>query len=351
MTNHPDEAIPANEAALIERLVEQSLELLDKGTVPVFRGQHPKHHGCVRAEFQVDSGLDAGLRHGLFAKPGRFPAVIRFSNAAMNDDRKGDGHGMAIKLFDVPGDKLLGTGDTHDFVLLDHPVFFAGSVSGYVDLFDALINAKDSVLPKLAFFLPQFIAELGHVYFTYLRHHPDQLAIMKAMMAKHPETPLNQRFWSTTPYRLGPHVVRWSVQPHASLLKPLKPVDSPDKLRLALAQQLGEGEAAFDFMVQLRTDPATMPIEDPTREWTGASMRKLATLHIPKQKPDTPELMEFCEHLSFNIWRCLPEHEPLGGINRARRAIYEAVSRKRHELNKRPEHEPTAKEFLALHKA
>ena len=47
----------------------------------------------------------------------------------------------------------------------------------------------------------------------------------------------------------------------------------------------------------------------------------------------------------------LPEHAPLGGINRARRAIYEAVSRKRHELNKRPEHEPTAKEFLALHKA
>ncbi|MCB9894135.1 MAG: catalase family protein [Planctomycetes bacterium] len=351
MSAESNENVPPGEDAQIARLVEQSLTLMDKDTKPVLRGQHPKHHGCVRAEFVVESGLDADLRHGLFAKPGRYPTAIRFSNAAMTDDRKGDGHGMALKLFNVPGYKLLEDCQTHDFVLLDHPVFFAGDVAGYVELFDALIHAKDSVLPKLAFFLPRFIAEMGHVYMTYLRKHPEQLKIMLAMMAKQPATPLDQRYWSTTPYRLGPHVVRWSVQPHAEKLRPVAPADSPDKLRIALAQQLSEGEAAFDFMAQIRTNPDTMPIEDPTREWTGAPLRKLATMYLPKQKPDSHELMEFCEHLSFNVWRCLPDHEPLGGINRARRAIYEAVSKRRHELNGRPEHEPTATEFLALHQA
>ncbi len=147
------EVIPENEPALIARLVQQNIELLDESTSPVKRGQHPKHHGCVRAEFIIEEGLDDELRHGLFARPGSYPAVIRFSNGAAMDDRKGDAHGMAIKLFHVPGDKLLGKGDTHDFVLIDHPVFFARDVAGYVELFEALLKAKKSVLPKLAFFL------------------------------------------------------------------------------------------------------------------------------------------------------------------------------------------------------
>jgi hypothetical protein len=44
----------------------------------------------------------------------------------------------------------------------------------------------------------------------------------------------------------------------------------------------------------------------------------------------------------------LPEHRPLGGINRARRAIYEGITRRRHELNGQPMHEPTLAEFQHL---
>jgi catalase len=276
--------------------------------------------------------------------------LIRFSNGAAMDDRKGDAHGMAIKLFNVPGEKLLEPGDTHDFVLLDHQVFFASDVAGYVELFDALIKAKRSVLPKLAFFLPQFLAELGHVYLTYLHKHPAQLSIMRALISKRPDTPLNLQYWSTTPYRLGPHAVRWSARPQAALLNPVAPQDSPHKLRLALAQQLASGEAAFDFMAQLQTDAAAMPIEDPTLDWDEqfAPWRKLATLRLPAQKPDTPALMDFCEHLSFNPWRCLHEHRPLGGINRARKAIYEGITRRRHELNGHAMREPTLEEFQRL---
>ncbi|MEK1942330.1 MAG: hypothetical protein AAAB16_18325, partial [Pseudomonas sp.] len=36
---------------------------------------------------------------------------------------------------------------------------------------------------------------------------------------------------------------------------------------------------------------------------------------------------------SFNPWHALPEHRPLGGINRLRKAVYEAVSAYRHERN------------------
>jgi hypothetical protein len=50
---------------------------------------------------------------------------------------------------------------------------------------------------------------------------------------------------------------------------------------------------------------------------------------------------EFCENLSYTPWHALPEHEPLGSINRARRAIYTAISKARHEINGARRAEPT----------
>ena len=91
-----EETVPPGEAALLEKLIVQNLALLDEREKPVRRGQHPKQHGCVRAQFIVEN-LPQDLRHGLFAKPHTFDAVIRFSNGASRDDRKGDAHGMAIK--------------------------------------------------------------------------------------------------------------------------------------------------------------------------------------------------------------------------------------------------------------
>jgi hypothetical protein len=349
MSTLGQENIPANETALIERLVEQNLKLQNENTRPVRRALHPKHHGCVRAEFVVEDDLAAELRHGLFAQPGTYQALIRFSNGFASDDRRGDAHGMAIKLFEVPGDRLLEPGDTLDFVLIDHPVFFLRDVAGSVELFDALINAKSSILPKLAFFLPRILTEMGHVYMTHLRSRPTEFGILRSIGAKRPDSPLASTYWSTTPYRLGRHAVKWSVRP-VGLQATVAPDDSPDKLRIALAQQLASSEVNFDFMAQLQTDAVAMPIEDPTREWDAqvSPWRKLATLRLPQQRPDTPELMEFCEHLSFNPWRCLPDHRPLGGINRARRAIYDAISRRRHELNRVPVTEPELEDFQRL---
>jgi hypothetical protein len=67
---------------------------------------------------------------------------------------------------------------------------------------------------------------------------------------------------------------------------------------------------------------------------------KVATLRIPSQICDFPKRMVFCENLSFNPWRTLPEHQPLGGINRARRQVYPAISEFRHRRNVAPMREP-----------
>ncbi|MDQ9758332.1 hypothetical protein RFZ45_05205, partial [Acinetobacter baumannii] len=63
-------------------------------------------------------------------------------------------------------------------------------------------------------------------------------------------------------------------------------------------------------------------------------------IHIPKQSFDTPEQNQFCENLSFTPWHALPEHKPLGAINRMRKIIYENISRVRHDINSAPRQEP-----------
>ena len=73
----------------------------------------------------------------------------------------------------------------------------------------------------------------------------------------------------------------------------------------------------------------------------ASNFRAVATLTIPAQVFDTAERREFGDNLSFDPWRTLPEHRPLGGIGRARRQVYEALSIFRHERNQAPRVEPS----------
>ncbi len=100
-------------------------------------------------------------------------------------------------------------------------------------------------------------------------------------------------------------------------------------------------------MVQLRKAPEKMPIEDAGKRWSQSlsPFIKVATLVIPPQEFETAEKMEFGDNLSFNPWRCLPVHCPLGGINRARRTAYWNISKLRHERNALQEYEPTREDF------
>ena len=95
-------------------------------------------------------------------------------------------------------------------------------------------------------------------------------------------------------------------------------------------------DAEFDFMVQVQTDARLMPIEDPGIRWpeSVSPFRKVGRLSIPRQDADVQALATLAEDISFNPWRCLETHRPLGGINRARRNIYASLSAYRHAFNR-----------------
>ncbi len=339
------EQIPNGEDKAIEKIKESERRLLQiridherlpTSGKPVPRGQHPKHHGCVMAEFVVVDDLSDELRFGVFQEPGkRFAAWIRVSNARVEDDRHSGGHGMAIKLMGVAGEKLL-EGEEHeqtqDFLLLDSPVFFIKNAVEYAAFEAARVKMEstESMFGKFSMA-------------AYFLTHLDELRILKSIENNVSSNPLETRYWSTTAYKLGAGAVKYFAKPVISGPPISAPAPSPDQLREAMKLNLQTRDADFQFFVQRQVDPDKTPIEDPTHEWNerDAPFEKVATIHIPRQTFDSPEQMEFCQNLSFNPWHSLPDHKPLGGINRVRKVVYLALSDMRHELNHVPRREPT----------
>jgi len=330
--NSDGEDIPRNEAEATSRIVSLIQDMVRQGRAEegrAHRDAHRKAHGCVKATFEVLPDLSSLLAVGVFAKPALYPATIRFSNGSgkSQDDHDGDARGMAIKLDKVPGAKIIEdekSASTQDFIMINHPIFFIRNAADYVSFQEGVSSGA-----TWKFFLNPF----------HLFH---EARIAKAIRGKKLTNPLNSRYWSMTPCKLGSSQMKYSARPCAG-----ESFDdrsgSVDLLRENMESYLAATEACFEFEVQVRSNPFTMPIEDPTIEWdeNEAHFVKVARVKIPVQRPEQGEA---CEILSYTPWHSLPEHRPLGGISRVRLDVYREVSKLRHELNGQKREEPSKEE-------
>jgi hypothetical protein len=151
-------------------------------------------------------------------------------------------------------------------------------------------------------------------------------------------------YYSQTPYLFGTRAVQYHIKPHQPAISKIPRNASNNFLRERLVEHLATDDAAFDFMIQFQTDAEKMPIENASVAWDEklSPYVKLATIKIPSQGCDSPAQVAFCENVSFNPWRTLPEHRPLGGVNRALKAVYQMISQFRHHRNSAPIKEPAS---------
>lgn len=288
------------------------------GSLP--RQFHRKTHACLRAVLTIDPPDDPAVRHGLFATPGRYQALVRFSNSFFPKDDQPDARGLAIKVTGVDGAVCDGAPPgQQDFVLMNAETGPARDAAEAMELFRALdgvrrISTSSVAAPRYLFpsLLPwrmrwRYLAFLCDSGLQHLRGHDlAQLA-----------------YGSVTPYRLGDGAMKFGLRPNPSdrARRPAKGQDLGTKLQVVL----DTGPIRFDFQLQPRV-LSSDPLEDVRQTWRSPTVT-VGSLEIPPQ--DVAETTGLGDRLTFSPWNCLAAHEPLGSINMLRRAAYAASAANR----------------------
>jgi hypothetical protein len=319
MNDERDEREPREDELIahIQQVMQRQLER-DYAPGATRRDAHPKHTGLLKATFAVAPNLPPGLRVGLFAEPRSYDAWIRTSSAStkVRSDAIPDLRGFAIKVLDVGGDKIAESDEprTQDFILLSIPNMPLGTVKLF----------HDAIWLGTEWSIALFAAKLILT---------GKAGILKQLNAAKitPTSPLEIRYWSTTPYQFGTdNVVKYSVLPTSGAPTRLPTNLGENYLADAMERRLSGDAVTFDFAVQL--GKPGMKINDSGPRWdeTESPFVKVATLTIPPQAFRTEERAQLAEAFSFSPAHARVEHRPLGSINRARMRVYRLNSDFRH---------------------
>ncbi len=339
-----------DEAAMIEEIVAAmervNLRVFDKHRHGV-RDAHAKSHGVLKGQLIVDDGLPAHLAQGLFARPGAYDLIIRLSSAPGDilSDKAPAPVGMAVKVLGVTGERLL-AGDasgSQDFLLVNAPTIPFGEVKAYRDLQHTLetLDAVPDPLQAAA----GALARGARTALETVGVTPPALLEVLASANDHI---LGQTFHSMAAIRFGDHVAKISAAPDSAEVKALTGVEVDARLgdsaqRDQVTAFFRQHGAEYRVRAQLCTDLAAMPVEDASVLWpeSQSPQQPIARIVIPTQEAYSPARRVFADDvLSFNPWRGIAAHRPLGSLMRARRRAYEASSLRRHELNAQAQREP-----------
>src|ERR1044071_1107919 len=260
---HIDELLPKI-IAFWEKSVRESPTR--EGTGHAVRGAHAKTLGLVKAEVEILGNVPVPYAQGIYAKPGRHGALIRFSSANNHlgpDAALGSVLGFAIKIFDIDGTKLVEDepdSTTFDLVLKNNPTFVANTAKHYVIL-QEVGNDTAKYLARGKTGFRELLTDLLTGKGTFEQSDwawEEMFAFVKA--AQTPvRNPLLSTYWTMAAVRHGDYVAKLRVAPAAdsaahAIHRELDLASGPDVLGPMLADELRARAFDFDLQVQLSTD-------------------------------------------------------------------------------------------------
>ncbi|MHC9294893.1 catalase family protein [Mycobacterium sp. LTG2003] len=342
------ETPPADEEQQIHKIMAKLLKNNQRAYKKYkhgLRDAHAKSHAILRGELIVNDDLRPELAQGIFAESRSFPVIARISSTSgvLRGDKMRGVRGLAIKAIGVEGERLQEDepSTTQDFVLVTHEDFLFADARAYAGL--GMITA--SLLARL----PDTALWVGSELLSGL----DKLGLripanLKVFIA--PNRPiLGETFFSSAPIRYGDYVAKFRYAPSSENVKALAEQllprnPSQDAHRDLIMEFFEHNTAEYEFGVQLCIDEKAMPIEDASVNWDQKKSPYLpvAKVVFPPQNPYSPLRRAYGDDvLSFNSWRGLTAHQPLGSINRLKKLVYESSSNFRHDVNRISRHEPS----------
>lgn len=301
------------EAEAIERWTREiqqiQYRLRAKHHAPALRRAfHAKQQaGVDNAVFVVDDYLPDDLATALFRPGARYPATVRLSNASgvVQADQEGDLRGLAARLH-VSDDTVV------DLLATNGAVSFARDAEQFMQFARATTGSRLLLVPRL-------LSAVG------VRETVRMLRTAVGDTRRPVLSLATEQYWSRGGYRHGDHAVRFTFVPMADAAPPPDDRD-PDYLRREIVARLRTEPVSWNLMVQPFHDERTTPIEDAAVRWNTPHVI-VGRLTIPAQDltaPDRAAVEQAVDLLDFNPWSTVPEHRPLGNINRARRLVYGA---------------------------
>lgn len=357
----PDVEKPADdEAETIAELRETLLKIaktMQEHTGHGMRSVHAKSFGLLRGTLEVLPNLPPHYAQGVFSEPKTYDIVARLSTppAEELDDRVSLPRGLSLKIIGVEGDRLPGSeGDaTQDFLMVNGPAFNAPDAKHFLSSLKQLAATTDKAeggKRVLSAVLRGVTAALGAVGIE----SPKLVS-----MGGHQQTqPLGETFFTQVPQRYGDFIAKLSLAPISPSLTSLtdQPLpddlaDDPDGLRKASNHFFASNDGEWELRVQLNTDLETMPIEDATVQWPEEHSPYIAVarLRIGRQTAWSEERSVVVDdRMAFDPWHGIEAHRPLGGVMRARKAVYPSSAEFRGTANGCPIHEPKSGESISL---
>ncbi|SEO82818.1 Catalase [Luteibacter sp. UNC138MFCol5.1] len=352
------EHVEPDEAETTEQLIE-TLTKINQTTLEhekhAHRSVHAKSHALLTGELIVPDDLPRELAQGIFAKPGRYPLVMRLSTVPGDilDDSVSTPRGMAVKIVGVEGERLPGSdGDvTQDFVLVNGPAFSAPNAkrfAGTLKLIAATTDRAEGAKKALS----AVLRGTERVIEAFGGRSPTLLAL-----GGQPETnPLGDTYYSQAPLRFGDYVVKVSIAPHSPNLTALTDATlnvngKSNGLREAMVNHFAEEGGEWDLRVQFCTDPETMPVEDASVVWPEEKSPYIdvARIVVPPQAAwNAARRAAIDDGLAFSPWHGIAAHRPLGSVMRARRLAYKVMAKFRAHHNNVSVVEPRSIEELGL---
>jgi len=340
----------ADEAETIDALRDVFLDMAR--TVAAAEGHahravHAKGQALLKGRLQIADGLPEELAHGLFAAPGTYEAVMRFSSppAEQLPDTVSTPRAIALKILGVPGERMAESEEQHsqDFLMVNGPAFTSPGPKGFLRS-TKLLAATTERMPRTKAVISAALRGGERL----LEAAGGGSGKIKGMGGEPQTHPMGETFFSQVPFRFGPYVAKFCLRPVSATLQSLSgaPVEnSEDSQRDAIQEALASGRAelVWELCAQLCRDEQTMPIEDASVEWPQeqSPFIAVATLHVPPQVSwDDAESPGIEDRLAFSPWHALQAHRPLGALNRARRVVMAASRAHRSQHNGCPLHEP-----------
>ena len=331
-TSLPDEEeVIAETVETMRHTMQQTFEKLRHQT----SATHAKSHGIVAGTLTIAPDLAPELAQGLFATPGPYGVVLRYASepGAVDPDTARRARGVALKVLDVPGEKLRNGWTSQDFLFNTWPTIPQGDAATYLNA----IRARD-------------------------RHFDHHLAASAATVAGHPalqETqfdrtpnihPVAHRYYSQGAFRHGDYVAKYALVPTSAEAveageQEVGRQDPPGVLRDWVQDFYRQHGATYALQVQLCVDAEQMPVEDASVEWSEdlSPYRTVATVSFAAQESFGAARRVYAEDvMSWRPWNGLAAHRPLGSINRVRRRAYDELGAFRHDQNARVEEDPTS---------